>query len=124
VELEYAAQRDGAPSPGEVAWAWVPYEDDPNQGKRRPVLVIEVDGDDVLVLQLTSKDHDRDEEQEARAGRFWMDIGTGSWDRKHRPSEVRLNRVIRLRADDLDQLDIALDRATFEAVAEAARPYL
>ena len=29
---------------------------------------------------LTSKDHDRDAEDEARYGRYWMDVGTGDWD--------------------------------------------
>ena len=26
--------------PGEVVWGWVPYEDDPAQGKDRPVLLL------------------------------------------------------------------------------------
>ena len=37
-------ERDGEPDPGEVVWAWVPYEDDPSQGKDRPVLVLEPTG--------------------------------------------------------------------------------
>ena len=41
----YAPERDGEPDPGEVVWAWVPYEDDPSQGKDRPVLVLQTDGD-------------------------------------------------------------------------------
>ena len=28
----YAPEADGQPDPGEVVWAWVPYEDDPTQG--------------------------------------------------------------------------------------------
>ena len=36
-------------------------------------------------LMLSSQDHDRDEEQEAAAGRHWMDVGTGAWDREGRP---------------------------------------
>ena len=32
----YAPEMDGEPDPGEVVWAWVPYEDDPAQGKDRP----------------------------------------------------------------------------------------
>ena len=47
---------------------------------------------------LTSKDHDRDAADEARWGRHWMDVGTGGWDRQRRPSEVRLDRLIRARA--------------------------
>src|SRR5690606_26263802 len=38
--LEYAPRQDGHPDPGEVVWAWVPYEEDLSQGKDRPVLVI------------------------------------------------------------------------------------
>ena len=37
---EYAPEIDGEPDPGEVVWGWVPYEDDPSQGKDRPVLLI------------------------------------------------------------------------------------
>jgi hypothetical protein len=35
---------------------------------------------------LTSKDHDRDAEDEARYGRYWMDIGSGDWDAEQRPA--------------------------------------
>ena len=94
----YAPEVDGSPDPGEIVWAWVPYEEDPHQGKDRPVLVICTatgsDGQPVVrCLVMTSKDHDRDEAQEASAGRFWMDVGTGAWDPRGRPSEVRLNRL-------------------------------
>ena len=79
--LRYAPKPDGLPDPGEVVWTWVPYEDDPTQGKDRPVLVIGEEGDQLLALQLTSRDHDVDAAQEHRDGREWMDIGTGAWDR-------------------------------------------
>ena len=99
----YAPETDGQPDPGEVVWAWVPYEDDPAQGKDRPVLVIGTEaGQDGAVLLhclvMTSKDHDHDEAQEAAAGRRWMDVGTGGWDARGRPSEVRLNRLLVLPA--------------------------
>ena len=38
--VEYTPSLDGDPDPGEIVWAWVPYEDDPTQGKDRPVVVI------------------------------------------------------------------------------------
>ena len=38
--IEYSPSLDGDPDPGEVVWAWVAYEDDPTQGKDRPVVVI------------------------------------------------------------------------------------
>ena len=124
VRPAYAPKRNGRPDPGEVVWAWVPFEEDASQGKDRPVLVLDVQRGVVIALQLTSKDHDRDADQEARAGRFWMDIGTGDWDRQHRPSEVRLNRVLRLAPGAVRREGAALDRATFDRVVAAAQPYL
>ena len=81
-ESTYAPERDGEPDPGEVVWAWVPYEDDPSQGKDRPVLVLDTAGDGWVGLMLSSQDHDRDAADEARYGRFWTDIGPGPWDRR------------------------------------------
>jgi len=101
VRPEYSAVLDGKADPGEVVWTWVPFEDDPSQGKDRPVLVIGRDGAWLLSLMLTSKDHDHDAANEARWGRRWLDIGTGTWDRQGRPSEVRLDRVIRVHPDDV-----------------------
>src|SRR5688500_13557580 len=84
VTSSYAPEIDGEPDPGEVVWAWVPYEDDPSQGKDRPVLVLapvgEGDGDGWTGLMLSSQDHDRDAADEARHGRYWMDVGSGGWD--------------------------------------------
>jgi len=119
---EYAPEIDGEPDPGEVVWGWVPYEDDPAQGKDRPVLLIGRDGEQWLGLMLTSKDHDRDAEDEARYGRHWMDVGTGGWDLEGRPSEVRLDRLLVLETAAIRREGAALDRATFDAVlAEAQR---
>jgi hypothetical protein len=119
---EYAPEIDGEPDPGEVVWGWVPYEDDPHQGKDRPVLLIGRRGTQWLGLMLTSKDHDRDGDDEARHGRYWMDVGTGGWDRERRPSEVRLDRLLVLEEAAIRREGAALDRATFDAVlAEAAR---
>lgn len=124
MEPTYAPEADGLPDPGEVVWGWVPYEEDASQGKDRPVLLLAKDGDEWLALQLTSKDHDRDAEQEAEAGRFWMDVGTGGWDREGRPSEVRLNRLLRLPESGLRREGAALDRERFEAVVAAARQHV
>ena len=121
----YEPEMDGEPDPGEVVWAWVPYEEDPHQGKDRPILLIgrtQAEGAQWWAgLMLTSQDHDRDEEQEAAAGRHWMDVGTGDWDRERRPSEVRLDRLIVLADADIRREGAALDRATFDAVLAAAR---
>ncbi len=122
--LRYAPEANGQPDPGEVVWTWVPYEEDPSQGKDRPVLVIGVEGDQLLALQLTSRDHDVDEAQERRDGREWMDIGTGAWDAQRRPSEVRLNRLLRLDPAGVRREGAALPREIFDAVLAAAKPYL
>jgi hypothetical protein len=124
LRIRYAPLRNGRPDPGEVVWAWVPYEEDPHQGKDRPVLVIACDATRVVALPLTSKDHDVDAAQEARAGRFWMDVGTGPWDRQGRPSEVRLNRVLVLDPATVRREGGALPKPVFDRVVEAVTPYL
>ena len=122
-EVSYDPHPDGRPDPGEVVWGWVPFEDDPKRGKDRPVLLI-ARGDDVLYgLMLTSKDHDRDAADEARYGRYWMDVGVGGWDRERRPSEVRLDRLLTLSPADVRREGAALDRAVFDRVVVAAREH-
>jgi hypothetical protein len=122
VDLDYRPHDDDRPDPGEVVWAWVPYEEDDGRGKDRPVLVVARDGADLLALMLSSKDHDLDAADEARHGRHWVDVGTGAWDRQGRPSEARVDRVLRLRPADVRREGAALDRARFdEVVAEVRR---
>ena len=119
VDVVYAPAVDGAPDPGEVVWTWVPYEEDHSKGKDRPVLLIGRDGPWLLALQMTSRDHALDAEQEARWGRHWMDIGSGAWDRRRRPSEVRLDRIIRVAPGQVRREGAVLDRRRFEAVARS-----
>lgn len=116
----YAPRADGRPDPGEVVWTWVPYEDDPARGKDRPVLVLRVDGPTVVGLMLTSKDHDRDAADEARHGRVWLDVGSGGWDPRGRASEVRLDRLLRLPADQVRREGSALDRRRYDEVVRSA----
>ena len=117
----YRPEIDGEPDPGEVVWAWVPYEDDPRQGKDRPVLVLAAEGDGWTGLMLSSQDHDRDAADEARHGRHWMDVGAGGWDSQRRPSEVRLDRPIHLEPDGVRREGAALDEHIFDAVVSAVR---
>ncbi|WP_224274778.1 type II toxin-antitoxin system PemK/MazF family toxin [Nocardioides lacusdianchii] len=121
----YAPEIDGEPDPGEVVWAWVPYEDDPSQGKDRPVLVLDTAGsgeaDGWVGLMLSSQDHDRDAADEARHGRYWMDVGSGGWDSQGRPSEVRLDRLIHLERDGVRREGAALDARIFDEVVAAVR---
>ena len=121
--VSYAPRADGRPDPGEVVWGWVPFEDDPQRGKDRPLLLIGRREGRLLGLMLTSKDHDRDAADEARWGRHWMDVGTGGWDRERRPSEVRLDRLLDLAPDAVRREGAALDRATFDRVVAAAQRF-
>ncbi len=85
------------------------------------MLIIGRDGEWLLALMLTSKDHDRDHEQEARHGRHWEDIGSGAWDGKGRPSEVRVDRILRVDATAVRREGAVLVRNRFDQVAAAVR---
>ena len=119
VRPEYAPRLDGDADPGEVVWTWVPFEDDPSRGKDRPVLIVGRDGRMLLALMLSSKDHDLDAADEARHGRRWADIGAGGWDPRGRPSEVRLDRVLRIDPAAVRREGAVLDRAVFDRVVRA-----
>jgi hypothetical protein len=125
--IVYDPEIDGEPDPGEVVWGWVPYEDDPSEGKDRPVILLArgtgEQANQWLGLMLTSKDHDRDAAEEERWGRYWMDVGSGGWDREGRPSEVRLDRLLVLDDSAIRREGAALDRATFDRVVAAARQH-
>ncbi|ANS77443.1 RNA 3'-terminal phosphate cyclase [Serinicoccus hydrothermalis] len=119
--LGYAPVADDRADPGEVVWAWVPYEEDASRGKDRPVLVIGREGPRLLALPLTGQDHDRDAAQEAGAGRLWTDIGSGAWDERRRPSEARVNRLLRLDREAVRRTGAQLDEAVFERVVAEVR---
>jgi len=117
--ISYTPDLDGDADPGEIVWTWVAYEDDPDQGKDRPVLVVGRDAnaetaDDVLGLMLSSKDHHRDDAN-------WLAIGTGTWDSQNRPSFVRLDRVLVVDADGIRREGAILDRKRFDAIAVELR---
>jgi hypothetical protein len=120
-DIAYSPAHDGDPDPGEIVWTWVPFEEDHSRGKDRPVLVIGHDGPWLLGLMLTSQDHDRDAAQEARHGRQWVDIGTGSWDRQGRPSEARVDRIVRVDPARVRREGAVLSRERFDDVAVAVR---
>jgi len=119
--LDYAPVPDGRADPGEIVWAWVPFEEDHRQGKDRPVLIIARNGKRLLGLMLTSKDHDRDHDREAAHGRYWFDLGAGPWDRDGRPSEVRLDRILRLDPSAVRRQGAVLDRTRYDQVAAQVR---
>ena len=120
-DIGYGPRDDGRPDPGEIVWAWVPYDEGDGRGKDRPVLVIGRRGSGLLGLMLSSQDHDRDAADEARHGRVWTDIGSGPWDARARPSEVRLDRLLELDPAVVRREGAALDRARFDRVVAEAR---
>jgi hypothetical protein len=112
--VAYAPDLDGDADPGEIVWTWVQYEDDPHQGKDRPVLVVGRDGRTLLGLMLSSQ-NDRDGQ------RNWLALGPGDWDRDRRPSWVRLDRVLEVDEDGIRREGAVLDPARFETVAAELR---
>ena len=119
----YPPEPDGEPDPGEVVWAWVPYDDDPSRGKDRPVLLLAESDGRWLGLMLSSQDHDLDAEDEARHGRHWMDVGSGAWDHEGRPSEVRLDRLLLLDRAGIRREGAAVAPEVFARVVAAAREH-
>ncbi len=67
---------------------------------------------------LTSKDKDSGGGDDTRH-EVWLDIGSGPWDRERRPSEVRVDRIIRLAEHAIRREGAVLDRQRFDVVAAA-----
>lgn len=109
----YAPSPDGSPDPGEVVWAWVPYEDDYSQGKDRPVLLIGRSGSRLLALMMTTRDRNNGRESDPD----YVDVGTGPWDSRGRPSEVKLDRVLQLDPATIRRQGAVLPAAAFQRVA-------
>lgn len=112
--IVYAPDLDGAADPGEIVWTWVVFEDDPDQGKDRPALVVGRDTDSLLGLMLSSKDYHRDDSD-------WMSLGVGAWDSQHRESFVRLDRVLVIAEHGIRREGSILPRDRFEVVATELR---
>ena len=88
----------------------VPYEEDPNNGKDRPVLVVGRDKRTLLGLMLSSNPRRADDPD-------WIGIGSGSWDHEGRPSWVRLDRVLDVPEDGIRREGAIVARKTFDLVA-------
>ncbi|HEX7307563.1 type II toxin-antitoxin system PemK/MazF family toxin [Lentzea sp.] len=111
-KLAYEPSVDGDADPGEVVWAWVPYEEDANRGKDRPLLVVGHANGDLIALMLSSKEP-RDD---------YLELGSGAWDREGRPSYLRLDRVFALDSDDdIRREGAVLAPAAFGEVVDALR---
>ena len=113
---EYAPEHDDEPDPGEVVWAWVPFEEDPSRGKDRPLAVvgraIDKPGDLVCFL-LSSKDRSDDDDR--------VLIGSGAWDEEHRPSWANISRPLAVVHQAVRREGGELSREQFDAVVDAAR---
>lgn len=115
--IEYSPHPNGQPDPGEVVWMWVPYEDDPSQGKDRPVVVIGRSGERLATVALTSKAGGQNDERLA--------VGTGPWDPQQRPSYAKLERILIVDPADVRREGAMFDRKRFDqliAVIRRTRP--
>lgn len=115
INFEYSPSLDGDADPGEIVWTWVPFEEDHLQGKDRPVLLVGRDGEYLLALMMTSKDHNNREHADSN----YLDIGSGPWDPQGRASEVKLNRVIRVRPDSMRREGAIMPEDTFRLIERA-----
>ena len=115
INFEYSPSPDGDADPGEIVWTWVPFEEDHSQGKDRPVLLVGRDGEYLLALMMTSKDHNNREHADPN----YLDIGSGPWDPQGRASEVKLNRVIRVRPDSMRREGAIMPEDTFRLIERA-----
>ena len=119
INFEYSPSLDGDADPGEIVWTWVPFEEDHSQGKDRPVLLVGRDGEYLLALMMTSKDHNNREHADSN----YLDIGSGPWDPQGRASEVKLNRVIRVRPDAMRREGAIMPEDTFRLIERAWTRY-
>lgn len=115
INFEYSPSLDGDADPGEIVWTWVPFEEDHSQGKDRPVLLVGRDGEYLLALMMTSKDHNNREHADPN----YLDLGSGPWDPQGRASEVKLNRVIRVRPDAMRREGAIMPEDTFRLIERA-----
>lgn len=112
--LVYAPDLNGRADPGEIVWTWVAYEDEPDRGKDRPVLVVGRDHGTLLGLMLSSRERHAEDVN-------WIGIGAGSWDDAHRLSWVRLDRVLDVPEESIRREGAILARPVFDAVAARLR---
>jgi hypothetical protein len=112
VTVEYNPDLDGEADPGEVVWTWVPWAEDPNQGKDRPVVIVGRRGSMLVGVPLTSKHHDNERQ---------IAVGTGPWDREGRTSYAKLDRILDVDPAQIRREGSILGRAHFDEVVAALR---
>jgi PemK-like, MazF-like toxin of type II toxin-antitoxin system len=112
VIIEYSPHLDGDPDPGEVVWTWVPYEEDPKQGKDRPVVIIGTKGKLLLGVPLTSKPHHNE---------LQVVVGAGPWDREGRVSYAKVERLLEVDPALVRREGAVLERQHFDDVVVGVR---
>lgn len=109
VVIEYRPSLDGDPDPGEVVWTWVPFEDDPSQGKDRPVVIVGRRGSQLVGVSLTSKRHDHEPQ---------VEVGTGPWDREGRTSYAKLGRLLAIEPHQVRREGAVLSKRRWQTVVD------
>lgn len=110
--FEYSPSLDGDADPGEVIWTWVPYEDDPSQGKDRPVVLVGRRGSVLVGVALTSRPHDNEPQ---------FEMGVGPWDRNGRPSYAKLERILDVDPAQIRREGAIVPRGRFDDLVAALR---
>jgi hypothetical protein len=114
VTIEYTPSIDGDPDPGEVVWTWVPFEEDPTQGKDRPVVVIGRRGNRLVGIPLTTRADDREVQ---------VRVGSGAWDPDRRMSYARIWRLLEIDEHKMRREGAILERDRFDAIIDAVDDY-
>jgi hypothetical protein len=114
VTIEYTPRLDHDPDPGEIVWTWVPYEEDPTQGKDRPVMIIGRRGQMLVGVPLTTKPDDREPQ---------VEVGVGAWDSERRVSYARIWRMCDIDPARMRREGAIVDRPHFAAVVKAVDKY-
>lgn len=114
IRVAYTPSLDGDADPGEVVWTWVPFEEDPSQGKDRPVLIVGTRGRSLVAIPLTSQHKPRAPQ---------VSVGQGPWDRERRTSYARIDRLIDVDPRRVRREGAIMPRDRFDAVVRAAREW-
>lgn len=114
VRIEYSPRLDGDADPGEIVWAWVPFEEDASQGKDRPVVIIGRRGDRLVGVPLTTRRDDREAQ---------ISVGTGAWDSARRESYARIWRMLDVDPARMRREGAVLDPDRFAAVVALVDHY-
>jgi hypothetical protein len=101
--------------PGAVFWTWLDYESVDqygDSGKRRPVMVVSLNGPNLQALAFTTKDKTYRDDV--------ITLGRGSWDRQGRDSFVKLSTLHTFEQKKIARIAGQVDRQRFEMVIKEA----